>query len=110
MFNQEIHEHDNPVEPSDTSLLDDTSFVEKTESQHLETPFNELESSSIVFDDNTSVGTAVNGQPIEESNRYDDGRHYSFSGPANNKAKDIVNAKIIEVSNYASDDYRFLKE
>jgi hypothetical protein len=64
----------------------------------------DLESSSATFDDNTSVGTAVNGQQIASH----DTQQY-FTGEKFNKLKERVNKRILEVASYPSDDYRFLQ-
>jgi hypothetical protein len=69
----------------------------------------DLDSSSATFDDNTSVGTAVNGQPITAEFNNNEIQQYSFTGEGFNKLKDRVNTKIVQVANYPKDDYRFLQ-
>lgn len=109
---QEIHDHDHPIVERDASLLstseDDIVFTEKAGSVQLDNNYADLDS-SVTYDDNISVGTAVNGgQPTTEYSN-NELLNYSFNGQAFNKLKDRVATKIVQVSSYPNDDYRFVK-
>lgn len=99
MLDQEIHAHSHINDQGNTSD-DDNRFTENLDS----TNFIDLESSSATFDDNVSVGTAVGQTTIE----YSEPQQYSFTGQGFSKLKERVNAKIMQVVTYASDDYRLL--
>lgn len=99
MLDQEIHAHNHINDQGNTSD-DDNRFTENLDS----TNFIDLESSSATFDDNVSVGTAVGQTTIE----YSEPQQYSFTGQGFSKLKERVNAKIMQVVTYASDDYRLL--
>jgi hypothetical protein len=110
LLDQEIHAHNHLQDTGTNGSListgsEDDDDDEKTDSQ-IDSAFADLDLSSGIFDDDTSVGTAVGGQNIETS---DQQQHYSFTGQAFSKLKDRVNSKILQVSNYPNDDYRLLK-
>ncbi|KAI9483838.1 MAG: hypothetical protein EXX96DRAFT_594419 [Benjaminiella poitrasii] len=107
LFAKEIHARDHPME--DTALIstattsdDDIGFTEKmsTDSAH-------LVDSSTTFPDDSSAGTAVNQGQTEEMDGSE--MHVSSFYDSSARRKEHVNSKIIEVSNYPSDDYRLLK-
>lgn len=112
LLTQEIHDHDHPIVERDTSLIstsdDDIIFTEKAGSVQLDTTYADLDS-SVTYDDNISVGTAVNGGQSTTEYSNNELLNYSFNGQAFNKLKDRVTAKIVQVSSYPSDDYRFVK-
>lgn len=83
-----------------TGSEDEVLFTKKTES-HVD-----LESSSATFDDNISVGTAVNQNTVTDQQQQ---QQYSFTGQGYNRLKDRVNSKIVQVAAYPNDDYRLLK-
>ncbi|CEP09599.1 hypothetical protein [Parasitella parasitica] len=113
LLRQEIHEHDHPiVAEGDGSLVstsdDNAIFTEKAGSIQLDHNYAELDS-SVTYDDNISVGTAVNGgHPAAAEYSNNDLLNYSFNGQAFSRLKDRVTTKIYEVSSYPSDDYRFI--
>jgi hypothetical protein len=95
---------DSNAERDNASLIstgseDEVLFTEKIES-HVD-----LESSSATFDDNISVGTAVNQNTVTDQQQ----QQYSFTGQGYNRLKDRVNNKIVQVAAYPNDDYRLLK-
>ncbi|KAI8644347.1 hypothetical protein BD408DRAFT_462604 [Parasitella parasitica] len=114
LFRQEIHEYNRPVMAEDDGSLvptseDDDIFTEKAGSMQLDHTYADLDSSA-TYDDNISVGTAVNsGHPATTENSNNGLLNYSFSGQAFSKLKDRVTTKICKVSNYPSDDYRFVQ-
>jgi hypothetical protein len=116
LLDQEIysHNHSNEDQGNDDSLIstaseDDVAFTEQTNDSVLESNFADLdlESSSATFDDNNSVGTAVGGGV--GVGQTEEQQQYSFTGQGFNKLKERVNSKIVQVANYANDDYRLIQ-
>ena len=93
---EEIYAFNHPVP------VEDISFLSTPEDQEPAEQTDDME--SVIFDDNTSVGTAVN-----QTAEYNEAHQYSFTGQGFLKLKERVNTKIMQVAAYPNDDPRLLK-
>lgn len=107
---QEIYNHEHVSTSSSDAFVsarEEEDIIEKTQQLNLNASFNDIETSSIAAQDDVDVNSV--GTAVGHNTDYVEGHHYSFTADGVNKLKDRVKEKIVEVSSYPSDDYRFIK-